>query len=368
MKKIVITGAGGLLGTHMQILLSTREDIEVVALNREAFGDKAALHAALKNSDVIFHFAGVNRATDEEISSGNPGLATALIDALAECGETPWVLYSSSIQQDQDNVYGRSKKAAADLLSAWAREREATFTNLVLPHIFGEGGRPNYNSVISTFCSKVAQGETPTIAHDGEIEPIHAQRLCGEILDLVDQDSRSESELRIHGNRMRVSEMLSRLTVMAENYRGNIFPDLRDTFDLDLFNTYRSYLYPDYYPHALTKHADDRGWLVESVKELNGGQVFFSTTKPGITRGNHFHLHKVERFLVVSGKAEICVRKIGSEQVDTFSVDGDTPAFVDIPTLHTHNITNTGDGELLTLFWVHEIFDPENTDTYFVDV
>ncbi len=366
MSKIAITGASGLLGTHMCIYLSTLEDVEVIRVDRTTFNEDLA--ASLNGIDIVLHFAGVNRGTDAEISTGNPQLAQSLVAALEETNSTPHVLFSSSIQEQQDNVYGRSKAVARDILQEWSSRNNGRFSNLVLPHIFGEGGRPNYNSVIQTFCHRVAEGTIPTIDNDGEIEPIHAQRACEKIMEISRNSSQPSHTYRIEGRGMRVSEMLGKLLQLAKLYEQNIIPDLRDYFDLDLFNTYRSYLYPNKYPVKLTKHTDDRGWLVETVKEHNGGQVFFSTTKPGITRGNHFHRHKVERFLVVSGQADICIRKIGQDHVETFSVTGDEPSFVDIPTLETHSITNTGDTELLTLFWVHEIFDPENPDTYFVDV
>ncbi len=371
MPKIAVTGAAGLLGTHMCIFLSTLEDVEVVPIDRETFTN--GLAGALDGTDIIFHFAGINRGSDEEISDGNPQLTQTLTDALIKTDTTPHVLFSSSIQENSTNIYGRSKAAARDILAQWGKKTDGNFTNIVLPHIFGEGGRPNYNSVIQTFCHLLANNKAPTIDNDGEIEPIHAQRACEQIanLALAKRQKMAKPKYQSHritGRTMRVSEMLDRLQKMADLYAQNIIPDLRDEFDLDLFNTYRSYLYPAKYPVKLTKHSDTRGWLVETVKEHNGGQVFFSTTRPGITRGNHFHRHKVERFLVVSGQADICIRKIGQNHVETFAVTGDEPSFVDIPTLETHSITNTGNTELLTLFWVHEIFDPEHPDTYFIDV
>jgi UDP-2-acetamido-2,6-beta-L-arabino-hexul-4-ose reductase len=148
-------------------------------------------------------------------------------------------------------------------------------------------------------------------------------------------------------------------------YAGHVFPDVRDDFDRDLFNTFRSYLYPHRYPTALTLHEDPRGCLFEAVKTHNGGQTFLSTTKPGITRGNHYHTRKIERFLVVSGQAEIRLRRVFDSEVQVFKVSGDQPAYVDMPTLHTHNITNTGSSDLITLFWTHEFYDPNMPDTFF---
>ena len=155
---------------------------------------------------------------------------------------------------------------------------------------------------------------------------------------------------------------------MADRYREGTVPNLDDDFELQMFNTFRSYIPHEKRPQDLTVHSDDRGWLFEAIRSDGQGQTFLSTTKPGITRGNHFHLHKVERFLVVEGKAKIRLRKIGSDDVYTFEVNGENPQAIDIPTLHTHNISNAGDGPLLTLFWSAELFDPENPDTYYVEV
>ena len=343
-------------------VLLTALKIPHLPLDRPSFNDDEVLSDALRLAGAVMHFAGVNRGTDEEIHAGNVELAERLRHAMDEVGSHAPVLFSSSIQRDRDNVYARSKNRAAQILSSG----KAPVAELVLPHIFGEGGRENYNSVIQTFCARAARGASCEIAQDGEIEPIHAQRLCEKILEILRQGR--TGLCRVEGRTMSVSQMLSRLEQMAETYRTGILPDLRDDFDLDLFNTYRSYLYPGHYPVQLTRHSDPRGSLVEMVKEKNGGQVFFSTTVPGITRGNHFHRHKVERFLVVSGEADIQLRHALSDDVTTFPVTGDAPAFVDIPTLHAHSITNTGAGELLTLFWVHELFDPDRPDTYAMEV
>jgi UDP-2-acetamido-2,6-beta-L-arabino-hexul-4-ose reductase len=235
-------------------------------------------------------------------------------------------------------------------------------TVLVLPHIFGEGGRPFYNSVVSTFCHQVATGEKPVIDFDGELKLIHAHRVADCIRECFDENS--SGIRRISGQRIKVSEMLAMVNELADKYAADLVPAFRTSLELELFNTYRSYLYPSWYPRELTLHTDSRGWLFEAVRTLHGGQCFMSSTQEGITRGNHFHFRKFERFLVVAGNAKIRIRKLYSGKVDEFSVSGVAPRFVDMPTLHTHSIENTGKGELLTLFWANEIFDCDNPDTY----
>jgi UDP-2-acetamido-2,6-beta-L-arabino-hexul-4-ose reductase len=232
--------------------------------------------------------------------------------------------------------------------------------------VFGEGGRPYYNSAVQTFCHQLANGEEMAINGKGELELLHAQDIAAAIVDAFERDH--QGELRLRGRKLSVAEAAGKLIGMHRSYSGGVIPDLRDRFDLQLFNTLRSSMYPAFYPKELKLHTDERGTLFEGIKNLNGGQAFFSTTKPGVTRGNHYHYNKVERFLVVRGRAVIRVRRLLEDHVEEFSVSGDAPAYVDIPTLHTHSITNTGEEELLTLFWSHEIFDPEAPDTYFEPV
>ena len=191
---------------------------------------------------------------------------------------------------------------------------------------------------------------------------IHAQRVCARILTLL--ESKATGQIRVEGTHLRVSDTIARLKRIAAQYASNIIPDLSTQIDLDLFNTYRSYLYPGQYPVSLALHSDNRGHLFEAVKSLHGGQCFVSTTRPGITRGNHYHRHKLERFLVVQGEAVIRVRKLLTSDITEYRVSGMDPAYVDMPALHTHNITNTGAGALVTLFWSHEIFNPNAADTF----
>jgi UDP-2-acetamido-2,6-beta-L-arabino-hexul-4-ose reductase len=227
--------------------------------------------------------------------------------------------------------------------------------------VFGESGRPFYNSVVSTFCYQLANGLQPEIHKDVELELLHAQKVAREILEIVCRGK--GGKVRVQGVPMTVSALLSKLTLQAKQYTDQVIPDLRDDLSLDLFNTYRSYLLPQHYLVTMKVHADDRGNLFEAVKTFNGGQCFISSTRPGVTRGNHYHTRKFERFLVLQGSAKICIRRMFDSVVTSLELCGHSPQFVDIPTMHTHNITNTGDSDLITLFWAQEIFDPARPDT-----
>lgn len=342
--------------------MSVEDDISIGAADRATFSTPEAMDAFVSGCDVIVHLAGQNRGSDSEIEETNPALAKALVDALLRTDSSPQVLFASSTHVDRDTAYGRSKRQATDIISQWAKEQGAGYCNLILPHVYGEHGKPFYNSVVSTFCYQLATGGKPEIDEDGQLELLHAQEVAEYVLAAI--RSGKTGDAKPDGVPIRVSELLLRLRGLSEEYLGGVIPGFNEPLDLRLFNTFRSYLYPEYYPRFLQLFEDNRGSLFEAVKTGHGGQAFLSTTRPGITRGDHFHFNKVERFLVVKGEAEISLRRRFDDSVKTFRVSGETPCFIDMPTLHTHNITNVGQEDLLTFFWSHEIFDAENPDTF----
>ena len=359
--KIGITGIKGLIGWHLRAFLYNLPEVDVIEGDRSTFAEDSRLYDFVSNCDVIVHLAGMNRGDDKEVESINIKLTTKLIEACERRNRTPHIIFSSSTHIYLDTVYGRSKVLCAEKFREWASRNSAVFTNLILPHVFGECGKPFYNSVVSTFCYQLANGQEPMVDKNGLLELIHTQEVARKIFEII--QSKQEGELVIHGTSISVQEMLNRVHALADSYNKHMIPDLRETLDLYLFNTYRSYLYPQFFPRTLDLHQDSRGELFEACKSLNAGQTFLSTTRPDITRGNHFHLSKVERFLVVRGEAIIRIRKMFDDEILEFQVSGSKPQYIDIPTLHTHNITNTGNVDLLTLFWAHEIFDPKSPDT-----
>lgn len=362
MLRIGITGANGFLGWHLRCHLHSRHDVQVTSLGHDGFFSKDLLHQFVGNLDVLVHLAGVNRASEDELRAGNIEPARLLVAACADIGATPHIIFANSTQSAHDSVYGLSKRQAAEILGEWSCSRGSRFTNMILPHLFGECGKPFYNSAISTFCHQIAAGQEPRILVDSELELVHAQRASAEIVKCIDSGTHGDRHLR--GSRIRVSEVLEKIRSMASQYAAHVIPPMSSQLDLDLFNTYRCYLFPAHYPASLELRSDARGDLCEVVKSAHGGQGFVSSTRPEITRGNHYHRHKFERFLVLSGKAKIRVRRVLTQETVEFNVSGDNPAYIDMPALHTHNITNIGSGDLLTLFWSNEIFDPDNPDTF----
>jgi len=367
--KVVVTGSGGLLGWHAAARLHAAncaarfrkqaEPYEIVALNHAAFQEDARLAAALSGADAVLHFAGVNRGTEDEVRSGNPAIAQRLADACAGVGVSPHMVYANSTHARIDTIYGNSKRRAAEILAGVG----GGLTNMILPHIFGEGARPRYNNVTATFIEAVIAGESPQIDPNGRVQLLHAGAAAQMAIDAA--LNRHDADLVPEPRPTEVPWLFETLQRFHASYAANLFPDLSDSFARDLFNSYRAALYPSGFPRPLKLNTDPRGTLFEAVRGGGGGQTFLSWTEPGVTRGDHFHLNKVERFLVLEGEAMIRIRRVLDGPVWEYRVTGEQPAPVDMPTLHTHSIRNIGDRPLLTLFWTHDLFDPAAPDTYF---
>ena len=232
-----------------------------------------------------------------------------------------------------------------------------------LPNLFGEHGLPYYNSVVATFCHELATAGAPVIQHDRELPLLHVQDAVDYLLDAA--TSRATGMSSAPGRPTTVTHVLDLLTGFSKLYATGDIPNIIDPFHLALFNTYRSFCFPQRFPMQPPLHEDNRGQLFECVKAHGGqSQVFCSTSHPGVTRGEHFHRRKVERFTVISGSAEIALRRLFDDRVIRFQVTGTRPAIVDMPTMWAHSITNTGQNELTTLFWANELLDPQNPDTY----
>ncbi|MCW5515604.1 NAD-dependent epimerase/dehydratase family protein [Muriicola sp. Z0-33] len=377
MKQIGITGQAGFVGNHLYTTLSLDENITLVPFERSFFDDSDKLELFVSKCDVVVHLAAMNRHEDPEvIYNTNIQLVSKLIAACEAKGATPHIIFSSSSQEERDNLYGKSKKEGKEKFASWASTNNGKFTSLTIPNVFGPFGKPNYNSVVATFCHKVANGEQPTIINDGEVGLIYINELIQFFIRAINGElegiplGTNSIEVKIPPSyHKKVSAILDLLKAYKTDYmEQGVFPSLEQDFEKALFNTFRCYVPEEHYPVKFTKHTDNRGSFVEIARTQTSGQFSFSTTVPGITRGNHFHTRKAERFAVIQGKARIQLRKIGTDKVINYELDGDTPAYVDMPIWHTHNIKNVGDTELITLFWINEPYNPEDADTYFEDV
>lgn len=372
MINIGITGQAGFIGTHLYNFFGLQKDrVSRISFQDDYFSDTNKLEAFVKQCNVIIHLAALNRHNDPQtIYDTNILLVQKLIAAMEKSGSSPHVLFASSIQEERDNVFGKSKRDGRKLLASWAKKNHAFFTGLIIPNVFGPFGNPFYNSVVATFCHQLTHSEGPRIEIDAKLKLIYIGELVTIIDEIISKQLAAETYKVSPTAEKKVSEILDQLNRFKSEYfdKGQ-FPDLRDSFKINLFNTFRCYMdIPVYYPVKLAQHKDERGSFVETLKTRIGGQFSFSVTRPGITRGNHFHTRKIERFAVIKGKARIQLRRIGTPEIISFDLDGIKTAYVDMPVWYTHNITNTGDEDLYTLFWINEFYDPDDPDTYYEEV
>jgi UDP-2-acetamido-2,6-beta-L-arabino-hexul-4-ose reductase len=357
--RVAVTGAYGFLGWHLRCRLKAmRQDVDVVTIGRQDFG---RLPELVDGVDAIVHLAGISRGTDDELSTGNVDLAHAVVEGVrAQTGRSR-IVFANSIRAGDGSPYGDGKAGASYLLDDYATASGWDFVDVILPNLFGEHGRPDHNSFVATFCHEVAAGRVPEVI-PREVELLHVQDAAQSLIDALVGAGRTE---RPQGETHGVGEVLDLLRAFDDTYRSGEFPALATAFEADLFNAYRAAAFENHPQTRLETRDDSRGGLVEAVKSHGGGgQTFFSTTVPGATRGNHFHLRKVERFVVIEGRARISLRKLFAEDVMDIDVSGDVRVAVDMPTMWAHSITNTGESELLTLFWTDSVFDPDRPDTY----
>jgi len=371
MIRVGITGQAGFVGTHLYNHLGLQPDkFKRIPFEDRFFSDLTLLRSFVKECDIIVHLAAMNRHPDPQvIYDTNMVLVQQLIDAMEFEGVSPKVIFSSSTQEELDNLYGKSKRDGRQLLEQWAKRSGASFSGLIVPNVYGEFSKPNYNTFIATFAHKLIKGEQPQIITDSSVKLIYVGSLCKFIIKQL--ESKGIERISVpHDFEKTVSCILSLFDQFKVQYaEKGIIPNLADINEVYLFNTFRSYLdCNNHFPIKLTKHSDNRGMFVETIKLGIGGQVSFSTTLPGITRGNHYHTRKIERFTVIRGQARIQLRKIGSDEVMDFFLDGSKPSYVDMPVWYTHNITNIGYEDLYTQFWINEWYNPEDGDTYFEEV
>jgi UDP-2-acetamido-2,6-beta-L-arabino-hexul-4-ose reductase len=373
MKRIGITGKSGFIGTHLSNRISLeKEKFQLIDFEDNYFDDSLKLNEFVKSCDTIVHLAALNRHNDpEEIYRINISLVQKLINSLESTESKPHVIFSSSTQEEKENSYGNSKRRGRELLENWAQKNAGRFTGLIIPNVFGPFGNPFYNSFITTFSYQLTRNLDPRIDIDSEVGLIFVDELVREIIGMIENVHNNANKIYLsETSRYKVSDVLSLLIGFRSQYllRG-IIPELDSKFKENLFNTFRSYIdLKNFYPFHYKLNKDDRGTFVEILKLHSGGQISYSTTKPGITRGNHFHTRKIERFAVIKGDAMIKMRKMNSDEVFEFILNEDKPGFVDIPIWFTHNITNVGNSELITLFWINEFYNPDNPDTFYEEV
>ena len=367
--KILVTGAKGFIGRNLVERLKTFKEYEVIEIDRD--NSKEELEKEVLKADFIFHLAGINRPLiEEEFMDGNVKFTKDIIELLISNKKNIPILMSSSIQAELDNPYGVSKKAAEQVLLEYGIRAKAKVYVYRLQNVFGKWCRPNYSSVVATFCNNIARGQ------DIWISDIHKEITLVYIDDVVKSFIHTMRSNRTTNGYLTISPeykiTLERFIELLKDFKsGRItlrLPDMSDEFVKKLYSTYLSYLPEDDFKYSLDMKTDYRGSFTEVIRNLNMGQISVNISRPGITKGNHWHHTKVEKFLVVSGSGIVKFRKIGEKEVFEYKVSGEKLEVIDIPPGYTHSIINTGTDNMVTVMWANEVFNEETPDTIFQEV
>jgi len=368
--KILVTGANGFIGKNLIAELRNRKYDDIFEYDRDT--NSLLLDQFCKESDFVYHLAGVNRPKEQsDFMEGNFGFASELLDMLKKYQNTCPVMISSSIQAELDNPYGESKKAGEDLLFAYGKETGAKVLIYRFPNVFGKWCSPNYNSAVATFCHNIAH-DLPIQVNDPSVlmKLVYIDDVVIELLNALEGNENRVNPFCevpvVHT--ITLGEIVDLIHSFKKSREDRSVPNMSDAFTKKLYSTYLSYLPQNQFSYELKMNVDQRGSFTEFIKTPDRGQVSVNISKPGITKGNHWHHSKNEKFLVVSGKGVIRFRKIDSDEVLKYFVSGDKMEVIDIPTGYTHNIENLGDTDMVTIMWANESFDPEKPDTNYLEV
>jgi len=362
--RVLITGSGGFVGKNLSLALRERQGHEVIPFGREH--ESASLAARLAASDAVVHLAGVNRPQDPvEFETVNAGFTRTLCDAIERAGRPIALLVASSIQAERDNPYGRSKRAAEQAAEALATRTGCSVVIYRLPGVFGKWCRPNYNSVVATFCHNIARDLPIRVDEpDAQLRLVHVDDVVAEFIATL--------AAPVAGLRRGLVAPEYRTTLGELSRQIQAFRDCRETLVIErvgaglvraLYSTYVSYLPVDRFAYGLESHPDPRGTFVEMLKTVDSGQFSYFTAHPGVTRGGHYHHSKTEKFLVIKGTARFRFRHVLTGERHEVNVTGDPPMMVETIPGWTHDITNTGTEELVVMLWANEVFDRERPDT-----
>lgn len=366
--KILITGSSGFIGKNLITHLRELKDVEIITFDRKDTIDK--IKDNINDVSYIFHLAGVNRPKNvNEFYEGNQGLTNQIIDILTERHLSIPIIITSSIQAALDNDYGKSKKLAEKSIMEYGNGSRI----YRLHNVFGKWCRPNYNSVVATFCHNIANDLDISINDKNtEIELIYIDDVCREFQNIVLGKSKPQNVEYYSISptyKATIGELANMIYEFKQNASSIYVPDTNaDAFTKKLYSTYISYLPLRKLHTKLDVHADERGFFTELVRSNSCGQVSVSISKPGITRGNHYHHTKIERFMVIKGKAKITLTHIITGETYEIFVDGNHPESIIIPVGYTHAIENIGDDEMILLMWCNELFDNNKPDTYYKEV
>ena len=381
--KILVTGSNGFVGKNLVESLKnirdnkdrTRPNLNIEKIYEyDRDTDIKLLDEYCKTCDFVFNLAGVNRPKEtSEFMEGNYGFASTLLDTLKKNNNTCPVMLSSSIQAVLDNDYGKSKLEGERLFFKYSKETNSKVLVYRFVNLFGKWCKPNYNSVIATWCYNMANDlEIQVNNPNTELELCYIDDVVNEMLDAIEGKEHIEKEYCYVPTTYKVTlgEIVNLLTLFKEQPNTLIMPDIpNNSFAKKLYSTYLSYLPKEKVKFELHSNVDDRGSFTELLKTNNNGQFSVNISKPGITKGQHWHHTKWEFFIVVKGHALIQMRKVGTDEVLEFNVSGDKIEAVHMLPGYTHNIINLSDtDDLITLMWANELFDSNRPDTYSKEV
>ena len=367
--KVLVTGANGFIGKNLVARLNELNKYEIIKIDKD--NTKEELRNGVLEAEFIFHLAGINRPKDEkEFFEGNSGLTGEIVNILKENNKNTSIAITSSIQADLDNAYGQSKKLAEEELLMYSATTRAKVFIYRLPNVFGKWCRPNYNSAVATFCNNIARGEEVWVSDpEKEMTLVYIDDVVRCLISSMEDSKALSGYVNVDvEHKATLGEIVDLLNGFVESRKTLMVPDMEDGLAKKLYSTYLSYLPEDQFSYPLKMNIDNRGSFTEVLKSSDRGQVSINISKPGITKGNHYHHTKNEKFLVVSGEGIIQFRRIDSEEVIEYKVSGEKLEVIDIPVGYTHNIINVGTTDMVTLMWVNEIFDPENPDTIYMEV
>nr|WP_106783602.1 capsular polysaccharide biosynthesis protein CapF [Lysinibacillus timonensis] len=368
--KILVTGSKGFVGKNLTAELKNRGYNDILEFSREC--DPLLLEKYTKECDFVFHLAGVNRPKDDsEFMEGNFEFTSKLLRLLKRHGNKAPVLITSSIQAENDNPYGRSKKAGEDLLFNYSRETDVNVYVYRLPNLFGKWSKPNYNTVVATFCHNIARDLDIQIDNpDAELILCYIDDVLEEFLRAIEGKPTKQEDYCVVPvtHTIKLAELANLIKSFKESRTNLGIPNMEKELIKKLYSTYLSFLPENDFSYDLKMNYDQRGSFTEFIRTPERGQVSINVSKPGITKGNHWHHTKNEKFLVVSGEGLIRFRKIDSNEIIEYTVSGGKLQVVDIPTGYTHSIVNVGETDLVTVMWANECYDPEKPDTYYVEV
>jgi len=368
--KILITGAKGFIGKNLISELRNQKYEDIFEYDIDS--NEEELDSYCKEAEFIFHLAGVNRPKDEkEFMEGNFGFTSILLEKLKKYKNNCPIMISSSIQAVLNNPYGLSKKAGEELMFDYSKETNSKVLVYRFPNVFGKWCKPNYNSAVATFSYNIAN-DLPIKVNDPNVDMklIYIDDLVKELINaLKGNENKKGSYCYVEPvYEVKLGYIVDLLYSFKESRNNRFINDMNDSFTKKLYSNYLSYLPIDKFSYDLKMNIDNRGSFTEFIKTSDKGQVSINVSKPGITKGNHWHHTKTEKFLVVSGKGVIRFRKIDESEVIEYFVSGEKLEVVDIPPGYTHNIENLGEVYMVTIMWANETFDPNNPDTYHLEV